>query len=75
MNNFLTLPYTALEVKEVVFRLGPTKAPTPDGIPALFYQKHWEIVGEDIIKASLHFLSNRSLLNQLTKPSVSLSQR
>ncbi|XP_042974644.1 uncharacterized protein LOC122306276 [Carya illinoinensis] len=32
-------------------------APSPDGFPALFYQSHWEVVGEDVTKAVLEILN------------------
>jgi hypothetical protein len=36
------------EIKNAVFSMGPWKAPGPDGFPAGFYQKSWEIVGSTI---------------------------
>jgi hypothetical protein len=36
------------EVKRAVFNMNPWKAPGPDGFPAGFYQKSWEIVGESV---------------------------
>jgi hypothetical protein len=43
-------PYNLEEIKEVVDQMHPIKAPGPgpDGIPALFFQKYWHIVGKDI---------------------------
>ncbi|XP_059068451.1 uncharacterized protein LOC131858970 [Cryptomeria japonica] len=36
------------EVKKVVFSLGADKSPRSDGFPALFFQKFWDILAEDI---------------------------
>ena len=34
------------------------KAPSPDGTNPSFYQKIWDIVGEDLTKACLYYLNN-----------------
>ena len=48
--------YSSEEVKVSLFQMGPTKAPGPDGINALFYQKFWHIVGNEVTEAVLQFL-------------------
>ena len=45
----------AKEIKEVVFSLGPNKAPGPDGMSAHFYKFYWNIIGGDIIEAITRF--------------------
>ena len=48
MNDSLTAPVSEWEVKLALFAMYPDKAPGPDGMTALFYQKFWDIVKEDL---------------------------
>ncbi|CAM8884344.1 unnamed protein product [Rhodiola kirilowii] len=50
-------PFTASEVQEATFQLGPTKAPGFDGYSALFYQKSWELVKGEVYQFALKFLN------------------
>jgi hypothetical protein len=34
-----------------LFQIGPLKAPGPDGFLARFFQRNWDVVKQDIIKA------------------------
>lgn len=40
--------FTNEEIRQVIDQMHPLKAPGPDGLPALFFQKFWHIVGRDI---------------------------
>ena len=61
MIKILSSDYTADEVKSALFQMGPTKAPGPDGMNALFYQKFWHIVGDDVTNAVLNFLNSGNM--------------
>lgn len=55
---FLSSCFTREEVKKVVFEMAPYKAPNPDRFQPVFYQKLWDIVGEDLTKVALDYLNN-----------------
>ena len=61
----LSRDYSAEEIKVAVFQMGPTKALGPDGMNALFYQKFWHIVGDDVIATVLDFLNSGIMLREI----------
>ncbi|KAL9683373.1 hypothetical protein QQ045_015194 [Rhodiola kirilowii] len=42
-------PVSELEVQAAVFQMAPTKAPGPDGFHALFYQKYWHTIKDEVM--------------------------
>jgi hypothetical protein len=56
MNEALAREYTNEEIKYALFQMGPTKAPGPDGFPAIFYQRHWDLLEQDLCSAVRGFL-------------------
>lgn len=59
---------TELEIQRVVFALGPTKAPGPDGMNAALIQKQWGIFGPTVIKEVLLFFQTG-----IMKPAIAQS--
>jgi hypothetical protein len=48
-NSILTNPFTEKEVHEAILQMELNKAPGPDGFPAEFYKKFWDIIKTDLM--------------------------
>ena len=47
-NDSLLKPYTKEELHDALLQMHPCKAPGPDGMHEIFYQRFWHIVGDDV---------------------------
>lgn len=56
MNDKLVAPFSDSEVKEALFQVFPMKAPGPDGFPAHFFRRHWDICGAEVTAVVLRVL-------------------
>jgi hypothetical protein len=45
----LTPPFVEKEVRDAVFDMEHNKAPRPNGFPAEFYQKFWDVIKQDLM--------------------------
>ncbi|KAK2652462.1 hypothetical protein Ddye_012318 [Dipteronia dyeriana] len=54
---FLDTNFSTEDVRVALFDIFPMKDPGPDGLPALFYQKYWSVVGDKITNACLGVLN------------------
>ncbi|KAK9938800.1 hypothetical protein M0R45_015520 [Rubus argutus] len=57
---FLTRDYTRGEIESALKDIGSMKALGPDGMPPLFYQKYWTVVGIEVVEACLSVLKGQS---------------
>ncbi|XP_059449513.1 uncharacterized protein LOC132180640 [Corylus avellana] len=60
MNRRLLAVFTCEEIEAALAQMGPLKSPSPDGYAAVFYQKTWETVKDEVCKAILGFLNDVS---------------
>lgn len=44
----LTKPVDKKEVRNAIFSMGPYKSPGPDGFQPVFFQKFWDVIGDDL---------------------------
>ena len=49
-NNILKAQFTEQEVYDAIFQMEKNKAPGPDGFPAEFYKKCWNIIKKDLME-------------------------
>jgi hypothetical protein len=59
MNNMLDAPFDSVDVKMALFEMCPTKAPGPDGFPAHFFQRNWDLCGEEVTRSVLRVFIRR----------------
>ena len=57
MNEALTMEFQAEEVAKALKQMHLKKALGPDGMPPLFYQRYWSLVGNYVTKIVLDFLN------------------
>jgi hypothetical protein len=55
MNNDLCKEFTEEEISNTMFQIGPLKAPGPNGFPACFFQRNWEVLRKDVIAVVKNF--------------------
>ncbi|KAL8146387.1 hypothetical protein AgCh_004217 [Apium graveolens] len=71
-NRELIALVTTEEVKSAVFQMHPDKTPGPDGMTPTFFQKHWSIVGGDVIKLVREFFLTGTLVEDINKTNIVL---
>ena len=64
-NTILCRIPTPQEIKATIFEMNSHKAPGPDGLPALFHKRYWNIVGSTVIAAVQNFFHSGKLLPEL----------
>lgn len=72
MNNALMKDPTEEEIKEAVFAINPDKAPGPDSMTSLFYQRFWNFIGKDIVHTVQKFFYSGELDERINQTNICL---
>ncbi|KAI5323915.1 hypothetical protein L3X38_032988 [Prunus dulcis] len=64
-NESLNWPFARDEVEGALNQMFSTKSPGVDGMPALFYQKYWHIVGNDVVAFCPHIMNGRANVKEV----------
>jgi hypothetical protein len=57
MNLEFDKPFSAEEVRGALFQIAPSKDPGIDGFTAGFFQRHWNLLKDDVVPVVLDFLN------------------
>ena len=72
MNQSLIKQFTKDEIEAALKQIHPTKSPGLDGMPAIFYQKYWDIVGNDVVCMVLNVLNSNISMTNINKTFITL---
>ena len=72
MNIELAAEFKECEIQEALSQMAPLKALGPDGMPPLFFQHFWGLVGKEITSSILCFLNSATLLEHINHTSLTL---
>ncbi|KAA3480252.1 reverse transcriptase [Gossypium australe] len=71
-NKNLKANFTEEEIWTALTEMGPIKAPGEDGLPAIFYQKCWPIIGKEVMNYCLQQLNNEMDVSTINKTNIVL---
>ena len=72
MNQSLIKDFTKEEVLAALKQMHPTKAPSPDDMSAIFFQKYWDVVGNDVTSMVLNVLNCNKSIVEINKTYITL---
>ena len=72
MNQGLIAAFTKEEVVTALKQMHPTKAPGLDGMSAIFFQKYWDVVGDDITCMVLNVLNFDMSIADINRTNITL---
>jgi hypothetical protein len=71
-NMELCKEFSVEEIGDALFQIAPLKAPSPDGFPARFFQKTWEVKRQDITRGVQNFFEMGEMPSGINETSIVL---
>lgn len=65
-------PFTTEDVKEALFAIHPDKSSGLDGMNPNFFQSHWDIIKEDLVRFCLSVIETKMLPAELHRTAIVL---
>jgi hypothetical protein len=53
------------EIRNAIFQMNPDKAPGLDGFNAMFFQKNWDLIKDEVVLAVQAFFQHGRMLKQI----------
>ena len=72
MNSELMKEFLTQEVEVALKKMAPLKSPGPDGMPPIFHQNYWSLVGNDVTDAILMYLNTGTFPSPLGHSFITL---
>ena len=72
MANELTVEFRKDEIETTLKQMAPLKSLGQDGMPPIFYQHYWSLVGNDVVEDILCFLNSGNLPPSLCHSFINL---
>ena len=72
MNQSLTKEFTKEQVLAALKQMHPTKALGPNGMSAIFFQKYWDVIGNNVTSMVLNVLNCNKSIVEINKTNITL---
>ncbi|XP_073025268.1 uncharacterized protein [Primulina eburnea] len=72
VSSILCAPFLAAEVQKAVFDMHPDKVPGLDDMLVFFFQKIWDVIGEEVLEAILKILNDGAAIDDWNDTIVTL---
>jgi hypothetical protein len=73
-NTKLCKEFSMEEISNALFQIGPLEAPSPDGFPARFFQRNWEVLRDDVIRVVKEFFDSGHMTPRINDTTIVLLQ-